>query len=170
MTQPPIPDPGAPVPSVQSVLGEEQPKPYSPYEFTPAQDEIIRTLAGKMKFVGVFYIVASCFVALAGLIAFFFSPLVGLFYLILLTPELLIGIWTIHASYSFKLVVDTQGRDIPHLMSALTDLRKLYTLIFWLLLAAFVFVLLAIAAGILLYTMGVIPGTSDNSTVTAMMR
>jgi hypothetical protein len=140
-----------------------------PYEFTPAQDDIIRSLAGKMKFVGIFHILAGCVIGLAGLIALFYSPLIGVVYLVLLTPQLLIGIWTVIAAQSFKLVISTRGRDIPHLMGALTALRKLYTLMFWLLIAAFVFILLAVAAGILLWTMGVFPGTHETSTYTALM-
>jgi uncharacterized membrane protein len=158
MTQPPGTDAHAPVPP-----------PQPPYEFTSAQDDIIRALAGKMKFVGIFYIVASCFVGLAGLISLFFSPLISAFYLVLLTPELLIGIWTINAAQSFKLIVETRGRDIPHLIGALTALRKLYTLMFWLLIVALVLVLLAIAAGVLLWTMGIIPGTREAATYTALM-
>jgi len=122
-----------------------------------------------MKFVGIFYILASCVVGLAGLVALFFSPLIGVLYLVLLIPQLLIGVWTINAAQSFKLVVSTRGRDIPHLMGALTSLRKLYTLMFWLLIATVVLVLLAIAAGILLWTMGVFPGTHETSTYTALM-
>lgn len=169
MTQPPGSDSHAPVPTPQPSQPQEQPKPQPAYEFTPAQNDIIRVLAGKMKFVGIFYIVASCFVGLVGLVALFFSPLIGVFYLVLLTPELLIGIWTINAAQSFRLVVDTRGRDISHLMGALMALRKLYTLMFWLLIAALVFVVLAIAAGIILWTMGIIPGTSGASTYTALM-
>jgi hypothetical protein len=90
-------------------------------------------------------------------------------YLVLLIPELLIGIWTINAAQSFKLVVETKGRDIPHLMAALTALRKLYTIMFWLLIAALALVLLAIATGILLWTLGIIPGTHEASTYTALM-
>jgi hypothetical protein len=168
MTQPSSPDFTPPPSPARDEFVERVPASHAPYEFTPSQDDIIATLAKKMKFVGVFYLVASAIVALAGFVAFFFSPLVALFYLLMVTPELLIGIWTVHAAHSFKLVVETKGRDIPHLMDALTDLRKLYTLMFWLLLAAFVFVLLVIAAGIFLYTMGIIPGTSDGSTITAM--
>jgi len=145
------------------------PKPQPPYEFSPVHGEIIRGLARKMKFVGIFYIVASCFVGLAGLIALFFSPLIGLFYLVMLTPELLIGIWTINAAQSFKLIVDTKGRDIPHLIGALTALRKLYTLMFWLLIAALVLIVLVIAAGILMWTMGIFPGTHETATYTVLM-
>jgi hypothetical protein len=169
MTQPPGFDSHPPVPPPNPPQPQEQPKAQLPYEFTAAQDDIIRALAGKMKFVGIFYIVASCFMGLAGLVALFFSPPVGVLYLVLLIPELLIGIWTINAAQSFKLVVETKGRDIPHLMAALTALRKLYTIMFWLLIAALALVLLAIAAGILLWTLGIIPGTHEASTYTALM-
>ena len=169
MTQPPGSDSHSPVPPPHPSQPPEQTRPQPAYEFTPAQDDIIRALAGKMKFVGIFYIVASCFVGLAGLVALFFSPMVGVFYLALLTPQLLIGIWTINAAQSFKLVVGTKGRDIPHLMGALTALRRLYTLMFWLLIAALVLIMLAIAAGILLWTMGIIPGTYNGATYTALM-
>jgi hypothetical protein len=166
MTQPPGSDSHTPVPP--SPQFQVQPQPQPPYEFTPAQDLIIRALAGKMKFVGVFYIVASFFVGLAGLVALFFSPPIGVLYLVLLAPELLIGIWTINAAQSFKLVVETQGRDIPHLMSALTALRKLYTFMFWLLITALVLAVLAVAVVIILWTMGIIPGTHEGSTYTAL--
>jgi len=122
-----------------------------------------------MTFVGIFYVVASVLIGLAGLVALFFAPLIGALYIILLTPQLLIGIWTINAANSFKLVVDTRGHDIPHLMNALTSLRKLYTLMFWFLIAALVLIVLAVAAGILLWAMGIIPGTHEGSTYTALM-
>jgi hypothetical protein len=139
------------------------------YEFTIAQSESIRVLSRRMKFVGIFYIVASLLMGLAGLVALFIAPLMGVLYLILLVPQLLIGIWTISAAQSFKLIVDTEGRDIPHLMVALTALRKLYTLMLWLFIAAIVLIVLAVAAGVLLWATGIIPGTHDGSTYTALM-
>ena len=169
MEQPPVFDSQPPDLAPSAAPPDEPARSQPPYEFSPSQDEIVRALAGKMKFVGVFYVLTSCFLCLAGLVCLFFSPLLGVFYLILLIPELLIGIWTIHAAHSFRLVVDTTGRDIPHLMGALTDLRKLYTLMFWLLIAALVFVLLAAAVGVFLWTMGVIPGTNESSTFTSLM-
>jgi hypothetical protein len=43
---------------------------------------------------------------------------------------LLMGLWTRSASRSFQQVVDTTGRDIRHLMDALSSLNKMYTLIY----------------------------------------
>ncbi len=159
MTQPPAPENQIPA----------TPAPVPPlYEFTQAQNDIIRSLSRKMMFVGIFYVIASGLVGIAGLIALFVMPVVGLVYLILLIPELLIGIWTIHAAHSFRLVVDTRGHDIPHLMGALTSLRKLYTLMFWLLVVAVIVMVLAVAAGIILWTMGLIPGTQEASAYTSL--
>ena len=167
--QPPGFDSTPPAPPPQPPQQREQLPPQLPYEFTPVQDDVIRSLAGKMKFVGIFHILAACIIGLSGLIALFYAPLIAVVYLVLLMPQLLVGIWTIIAAQSFKLVVSTRGRDIPHLMSALTSLRKLYTLMFWLLIAAFALILLAVAAGIFLCTMGVFPGTRETSTYTALM-
>jgi hypothetical protein len=138
------------------------------YEFTSTQHGVIRSLSQKMKFVGIFYVLASALVGLAAIAAMFFSPLIGLLYLVILTPELLIGIWTIHSANSFQMVVETSGRDIPHLMNALTALRKLYTLMFWLLIAALVFMVLAMAVGLFLWTSGFLQGHSGNSTFTGL--
>jgi hypothetical protein len=43
---------------------------------------------------------------------------------------LLIGMWTRGAARSFQKIVDTTGRDIRHLMEALSELYKMYALIY----------------------------------------
>ena len=170
MTQPPEFDHQAPSQPPRQEQHQTHPESqHVGYEFTIAQNESIRVLSRRMTFVGIFYVIASVLIGLAGLVALLIAPLSGVLYIILLTPQLLIGIWTINAANSFKLVVDTRGHDIPHLMNALTSLRKLYTLMFWLLIVALVLVVLAIAAGILLWAMGIIPGPHEGSTYTALM-
>src|SRR5262249_48604292 len=42
---------------------------------------------------------------------------------------LLVGVWTREAAGSFRKIVDTQGHDMSHLMSALSALNRMYTLI-----------------------------------------
>ena len=56
----------------------------------------------------------------------------------------MVGLWTQCASVSFKHVVYTEGNDISHLISALEDLRKLYSLQFWLLILALVFAVVSL--------------------------
>jgi len=117
------------------------------YEFTAEQNETIRKLAGRMKFVGVYSIVVGILVVLFSILA-----LVGALYLMTQLPseagpglkvqlivgvlmyfavaaiQLLTGIWTSAAATQFKLIVTTVGQDIGHLMTALGSLRKLYSL------------------------------------------
>lgn len=145
-------------------------KPPGPsYEFTLVQDDVIRSLSKKMNFVGLFYIVVSALVGLAGLGFMFLNAWIGLLYMIMLTPELLIGIWTLNAGKSFRLIVDTKGHDIPHLMNALNALRKLYTLTFWLLIVGLAFMVLAIVAAIVLVSSGLIPIPTEGTTISSML-
>jgi hypothetical protein len=175
MTQPPNLEPQMPpeppqMPDQNQATQAPGAKPTGPgFEFTLMQDEVIRMLSKKMNFVGYFYIVASGLVGLAGLGFMFINAWIGLFYMILLTPELLIGIWTLNAGKSFRQIVDTKGHDIPHLMSALGSLRKLYTLMYWILIIGLVFMVLAIVAAIVLISSGVIPMPTEGTTVTSML-
>ena len=171
MTQPPNLDPQTPpeqpIPLDQLPSGAKAPG--SSYEFTLMQEEVIRALSKKMNFVAYFYIVASGLVGLAGLGFMFVNAWIGLFYMILLTPELLIGLWTLSAGKSFRQIVDTKGHDIPNLMSALGSLRKLYTLMFWILIIGLAFMVLAIVAVIVMVSSGMIPMPSEGTTVTSML-
>lgn len=102
------------------------------YEFKENENLIFSSLAHKMKYVGFFGIlIGSLNLVLSSIniINFFY----GLFYIF-------IGFWTIRAAKFFKLVVDTQGNDIQHLMDALKEQRKLFTFHFgaYIILAFFV--------------------------------
>ena len=156
-------------PPQQPPQAQPQPKPQPPaYEFSANQNETIRVLASRMKFVGIFYVAVSVLFGFFGLVALLFAPLVGIAYLIAIVPQLLIGIWTTNAASSFRQIVDTKGHDIPSLMNALISLRKLYTLQFWLLILALIFIVLAIAAGIFLWTSGLLPIPVEGTTVTML--
>lgn len=52
---------------------------------------------------------------------------------------LMFGTWTRTSSGAFRQIVDTQGRDISHLMSALGSLQNMYGLIYTFLLVAILF-------------------------------
>ena len=113
----------------------------SQYEFSPLQEGVIDDLASKMRFVGMFLLVfgslglASMVVAwIKGFWYFDASSLLVLFF----------GYWTLGASKSFGMVVTTRGRDINHLMKALLDLRSLYALAFFLLLALLVLAIVSL--------------------------
>jgi hypothetical protein len=124
------------------------------YEFNAHQNSIIKVMAMKMKYVGFFLVFAGCLMGLISIVAMFMKPLFGLFYLCLFAPLLLIGIWNIRAANSFGFVVTTAGNDIRHLMNAIVSLRKLYTLMFWVLILALAIVVVGIAAGVFFWSAG----------------
>ena len=115
------------------------------YEFTSEQNELIADLARKMLGVGAFMFVASALaligaassasaarydlaIALAFVTAFFAAT----------------AVWTVLAGRSFRRIVETEGHDIPHTMAAFAQLRRFYTLHFWLFVVYLVLIVLAI--------------------------
>src|SRR4051812_49140386 len=100
------------------------------YEFTPEQDVLFAGLSSKMQFVGLFAlgigVVAVALGVLRRDVGILFS---GSLYALL-------GLWTERSARSFRFVATTQGHDIRHLMHALNDLRRLFTLQFWICFAA----------------------------------
>ena len=122
--------------------------PESTYEFSAAENETIQVLASRMKFVGIFNIVIGILYGLAGLMFLLVQPLALLLYLPVVGMLILIGVWTNSASSSFKMIVQTAGQDIMHLMSALENLRKLYNFQFWLLVVGLILVILFFLVGI----------------------
>jgi hypothetical protein len=114
------------------------------YEFTPGQNVTIGELAAKMRFVGFFLIlggVLQCLSVLAGHLGGLISGLVYIF----------LGVWTRNAAASFQKIVDTEGSDITHLMSALNDLLRMYRLQYFLLIIALVLLLVVVPIGILVF-------------------
>lgn len=123
------------------------------YEFTPEQDKTIGDLAGKMGFVGAFLLAMTTLGLIQVGVAAWkyrrfdsFAALNALLYGC-------IAIWTLAASGAFAAVVTTAGRDVSHLMDALSSLRKMYSLLYWLL-------VIAIVASLILLLSSVFRGTA----------
>lgn len=95
-------------------LQQAQPEP-AEYEFTMAQNDIIRALATKMKYVGFIYVFTGGLMGLISLIALFIVPLIGLFYLLLLTPQLLIGSGTSARQTPLGWSSIPEGKTLPTL-------------------------------------------------------
>ena len=113
------------------------------YEFKPEENRIIGELAWKMSFVGLFLLANGLLIIVIGVVPLFhFGPIISG------TLMCVVGLWTQRASMAFRNVVDTEGRDISHLMKALDDLRKLYSLQFWLVILG---VALAVAGLVAIY-------------------
>jgi hypothetical protein len=121
------------------------------YEFNESQNQLILDLSKKMMFVSYFLIASGILGAISGIIAIMQGGFGGIVQGVVL---LVTGIWTINASKAFKLIVETQGNDIENLMGALGQLRKLYTLQYWLFIIALIFIVIGFIAAIILAVSG----------------
>ena len=120
------------------------------YEFDQSQNELILDLSQKMRFVGYFLTAVGILGIISGIIALFNSPSLSINNFINGIVNTIFGVWINKAASSFKQIVDTQGNDIVNLMGALGELRKLFGLIYWLLIIALVFIVIGILVGIIL--------------------
>lgn len=124
------------------------PPPRGQYEFDREQNALLGDLGSKMQFVGMFAIVIGSLVLVGGVLAAnseAFNPgafISGLLYIA-------IGAWTRSAGASFRDVVTTKGADITHLIEALGDVRRVYTLFYWI--CIFAIALLVISLLVMLY-------------------
>jgi len=121
------------------------------YEFTDSQNQTVSQLAGRMKWVGVFFValgLAFGLLGVAGLVAtegavdLIVKPMILVMVAVIF---FLSGIWTVNAARLFTLIVQTTGSDILNLMNALGTLRKLYYMQFWLIIISLVALLIAFA-------------------------
>jgi hypothetical protein len=116
------------------------------YEFRPAENKVIGALALKMHFVGLFLLALGLLIIAIGVVVVFHAgPIVSG------TLVCLVGLWTHRASSSLQSVVQTEGRDVSHLMDALDDLHKLYSFQFWLLMLAMILAMAGLIAALLGY-------------------
>lgn len=127
------------------------------YEFKKEENDLIGSLASKMSVVGLVNVIVGLlyFLSAALTLAFIFQDklpadvvakipedvkgkvpdvqyLWGVFIQLAVAGLIffMVGIWTRSAAASFKDIVATAGRDISHLMNALTALYKMYSLLF----------------------------------------
>jgi len=113
------------------------------YEFTDTQNILLDDLAKKMRFVAYFLIsIGAINIGYSMIVSNFFSFGSGL-------VSLVIGGWTIKSASSFKLMVDTEGKDITNLMEALNQLQKLYGLQFWMFMLLLVFIPIAVIRSVM---------------------
>jgi hypothetical protein len=102
-----------------------------------------------MRFVSYFLIVLGVLFILLGVVRLRVGDFGSIFQGII---QVIIGFWTKQAATSFQLIVNTQGSDIQNLMGALRELRKLYTLQYWIFLVAVILVIIAIVLALLIGT------------------
>lgn len=116
------------------------------YEFDQTQNQLFKDLAQKMRFVSYFLIALGVLLLVVGILNLtrggFGSIING-------AVQVIIGYWTTRAAAAFQRIVTTEGSDIVNLMGALGELRKLYTLQYWLILIALIFSIVAIIVGLI---------------------
>ncbi len=124
---------------------EPQPEPIlepRQYEFTPEDDALFDDLAAKMNFVGYVMLVIACVglgLMIYRMVKFGVMTLdINNFLL------LFIAGWTLYAAAAFRKVATTTGRDISHVLDALSGLRSLYTLLYWILLITIILLILLV--------------------------
>lgn len=117
------------------------------YEFNETQNKLIKDLADKMRFVSYFLIAWGVLLLINGILTVRYGAIGNIINGVV---QILIGFWTHKAASSFRLIVDTQGRDINNLMSSLGALRKLYNLQYWLILFAAIFIAVSLIIAALL--------------------
>ncbi len=114
------------------------------YEFTPQDDALFDDLAAKMNFVGYVMLVIAC----VGLGLMIYRMVATRFAIVTLDINdfllLFIAGWTLYAASAFRQVATTRGRDISHVLDALSALRSLYTLLYWILLLTIILLLLLV--------------------------
>lgn len=126
------------------------------YEFNESENSIFADVASKMSAVGFFSIFFGLLnIALSIVYLFQISQsgdsritMQGIGGISQGLVLLLVGSWTKKAGTSFKQIVDSRGQDIRNLMDAMSSLRKLYTLQYWLLVIALVIVAIALVANL----------------------
>jgi hypothetical protein len=109
------------------------------YEFDEGQNELIGALANRMSWVANFMILLAAIAIVGG-----FATLrdegagsIGQGIIVLI-----LAVWTRKAAQSFHGIVRTEGSDVTNLMAALGELKKLYTLQYWLIIVAIAIVVL----------------------------
>ena len=135
-------------------------KPSAEFEFDSRQTKIISELASAMRWVsapllllGILYVAATvlCVVhAFRHPTTSFAAVYVGLMSLLFL----LLGRWTKDAATGFQHLVSTTGHDIEHLMHALDNLRKKYTLLSTFVKVYVAISLVAVIAGLIMAITG----------------
>lgn len=99
------------------------------YEFSQLQNHTFSDLAKVMKFVGVFTGIAGAIYGLVAVLAVLKADLIGVVVAgIQSAIYLALGMYLVSAAAACRRIVETQGMDIPNLMSGLDQLRRYFAL------------------------------------------
>ncbi|QDV36571.1 hypothetical protein [Tautonia plasticadhaerens] len=100
------------------------------FEFAEEHGRLIGDLGTKMHFVGLLTTILGVVALLSGLLSRPEEGLTGASVVSILSALFLgaVGFWSMRSGREFVLVSRTEGADIPHLMRALQNLRRLFGL------------------------------------------
>ena len=113
------------------------------YEFTADQNRTLEQLAKRMKSVAAFLFIFGGIIGIEVLR----QALVGANFLFtagMAAIYILMGIWVSRAGKSYQSIVQTEGRDIDHLMSATSSLLSLFNFQFWLFLISIILTVIGV--------------------------
>jgi hypothetical protein len=117
------------------------------YEFTGDQNTLFTSLARRLRFVGLAFIVLGVLQSFLSLInSNGFSIATGIAGGALFV---IIGVLMVRASASFRLIVETEGHDIDNLMQALAALLSMYNVQFWALVISGSLIVIVIAQALI---------------------
>jgi hypothetical protein len=116
------------------------------YEFGESENATIGSLGSKMSFVGLFMLGIGLFFFGTGIVHWVQSQELEVGMLFLAMLFIVVGIPTHRAGREFRLVADTQGKDISHLMGAIENLLGLYRLFYYLFFISLVFAIIQLGA------------------------
>jgi hypothetical protein len=107
---------------------DERPSLDAGYEFTPAQDLIVRTTGSRARTWGILTLIGGGLTALTGVLAAFtgedFGIIAAIIYAVLSLIPLFVGLNFLQAGKALDAVVTTKGSDIDHLMESMGSLGK----------------------------------------------
>lgn len=118
------------------------------YEFSAPENVIIRQLVDAMRFVAAASLAVGAFALILGVIGLVsggganIGPAIGQFAQALVF--VLIGVWLQRAVDAFSRIVDTSGDDITHLLHAIRELTRVFSLQRTVLVLAILLLILAI--------------------------
>lgn len=111
-------------------MSDQSDKPASQYEFTAAENEVVRELAGTMAVTGL-VLIALAIVAILYAGVFIVgsrqdpTPLVVTAFC---APMVIAGFGLRSAAEPLMKIVASEGQDMTHLMSALREFRRVFTM------------------------------------------
>ena len=127
-------------------MNDDNPQPSGQtFEFNDQQNQVIKSLASAMRWIGAVLMVVGALMAIAGILSIGGKGAASLLQGVL---WLIIAFWTYKAAGAFRKIVDSQGNDVHHLMQALRSLLNLYR-IQVILLAVFALILIVSLAFLL---------------------